>query len=48
MGEAFVERHPWAREPAWADRFKERLETIAKSGLKIGTYVPTQRIGEDN
>jgi ppGpp synthetase/RelA/SpoT-type nucleotidyltranferase len=48
MGEAFIERHPWAREPAWADRFKERLGKLAKGGVKIGAYVPTQKLAEDD
>lgn len=43
MGESFIDRHPWARETSWANRFKRRLDKLAKGGVKVGSYVPGRK-----
>lgn len=46
MGDFFIDRHPWAREAEWLERFKGRLEALAKGGMKIGAYVPGRNTGD--
>jgi len=43
MGEFFIDRHPWAREPEWVNRFRRRLDLLSDAGLEIGSYVPGQK-----
>jgi putative GTP pyrophosphokinase len=48
MGEFFIDRHPWARDTEWVERFKTRLAKLAKGGMKIGAYVPGRRTDEQH
>jgi putative GTP pyrophosphokinase len=40
MGEFFIDRHPWARDQEWVDRYRRRLEKLTSGGVKIGSYIP--------
>ena len=40
MGNLFIERHPWAREPKWKDIFKATLDELRNSGIEIGSFNP--------
>mgnify|MGYP004702022337 CR=1 FL=1 len=48
MGAAFIDRHLWSREPDWAKRLEERLTRLTKNGVKVGAYVPTPKLAQDD
>jgi ppGpp synthetase/RelA/SpoT-type nucleotidyltranferase len=43
MGEFFIDRHPWSGDAEWVNRLKQRLDKLAKGGVKIGSYVPGRK-----
>lgn len=43
MGEKFIQRHPWARNPWFVDGQRDKMAKFTKSGIKIGTFDPLER-----
>jgi putative GTP pyrophosphokinase len=40
MGEAFLEKHPWGKEPFFVDSTKQKIEKLRSQGIKIKDFRP--------
>lgn len=40
LGERFIERHPWASERWYQERWSPMLEKFRERGIAIGVYDP--------
>jgi putative GTP pyrophosphokinase len=43
MGEIFAARHPLSSEEWWGERWRGRLERLARAGIAVGSFDPRAR-----